>query len=331
MTDVAVPTETTGSADSAREALLQVRREVAKAVVGQDAAVTGLVIALLCRGHVLLEGVPGVAKTLLVRSLAAALDARHQAGAVHPRPDARRRHRLAGLRRAHRRVLLPRGPGLHQPAARRRDQPDPAEDPGRPAGGDGGAAGLGRRDAAPAARARSWSPRPRTRSSTRAPTRCPRPSSTGSCSSSTLPLPPREDEVLVLHRHASGFDPRDLHAAGLRPVAGPADLDAGAQAVRAVTVAPEVAGYIVDLARATRQSPSLSLGVSPARRDRAAGDQPRVGVALRPRLRHPRRREGARPLRPCAHRVTLRPEAELEGVDVGSVLASALAAVPVPR
>ena len=40
---------------------------------GQDAAVTGLVIALLCRGHVLLEGVPGVAKTLLVRTLAAAL------------------------------------------------------------------------------------------------------------------------------------------------------------------------------------------------------------------------------------------------------------------
>ena len=57
----------------AREALLAVRAEVGKAVVGQDAAVTGLVIALLCRGHVLLEGVPGVAKTLLVRALAKAL------------------------------------------------------------------------------------------------------------------------------------------------------------------------------------------------------------------------------------------------------------------
>ncbi|MBC7552216.1 MAG: AAA family ATPase, partial [Cellulomonas sp.] len=57
-----------------RDALGAVRAEVAKAVVGQDAAVTGLVIALLCRGHVLLEGVPGVAKTLLVRTLSAALD-----------------------------------------------------------------------------------------------------------------------------------------------------------------------------------------------------------------------------------------------------------------
>ena len=52
------------------------RGEVAKAVVGQDAAVSGLVIALLCRGHVLLEGVPGVAKTLLVRALSASLQLR---------------------------------------------------------------------------------------------------------------------------------------------------------------------------------------------------------------------------------------------------------------
>src|SRR6202020_1363704 len=58
---------------AARHALLALRAEIGKAVVGQDAVITGLVIALLCRGHVLLEGVPGVAKTLLVRSLAAAL------------------------------------------------------------------------------------------------------------------------------------------------------------------------------------------------------------------------------------------------------------------
>src|SRR5699024_388725 len=60
--------------DEARRALASVRGEVAKAVVGQDPAVTGLVISLLCGGHVLLEGVPGVAKTLLTRALGAALD-----------------------------------------------------------------------------------------------------------------------------------------------------------------------------------------------------------------------------------------------------------------
>ncbi|MGH3613295.1 MAG: AAA family ATPase, partial [Pseudonocardia sp.] len=60
-------------AGQARAALHALRREVAKAVVGQDAAVTGLVVALLCRRHVLLEGVPGVAKTLLVRAMARSL------------------------------------------------------------------------------------------------------------------------------------------------------------------------------------------------------------------------------------------------------------------
>src|SRR5262249_21994572 len=66
------PVDEPTAADT-RAALTALRGEVAKAVVGQDAVVTGLVIALLCRGHVLLEGVPGVAKTLLIRTLAQAL------------------------------------------------------------------------------------------------------------------------------------------------------------------------------------------------------------------------------------------------------------------
>src|SRR5688500_17752841 len=57
-----------------REAVLALRDEVAKVVVGQEGAMSGLVAALLVRGHVLLEGVPGVAKTLLVKTVAAALD-----------------------------------------------------------------------------------------------------------------------------------------------------------------------------------------------------------------------------------------------------------------
>ena len=56
-----------------RDAMNRVRLEVGKAVVGQDGTVTGLLIALLSRGHVLLEGVPGVAKTLLVRAFSTAL------------------------------------------------------------------------------------------------------------------------------------------------------------------------------------------------------------------------------------------------------------------
>src|SRR5690349_24544915 len=66
-------THDTVPSEQARESLDAVRREVAKAVVGQDAAVSGLLVALLCGGHVLMEGVPGTAKTLLVRALAASL------------------------------------------------------------------------------------------------------------------------------------------------------------------------------------------------------------------------------------------------------------------
>ena len=51
----------------------RVREEVAKVIVGQDDVVTGVLTALLAGGHVLLEGVPGLGKTMLVRSLADAL------------------------------------------------------------------------------------------------------------------------------------------------------------------------------------------------------------------------------------------------------------------
>src|SRR6202140_5197964 len=56
-----------------RDAVHALRDEVAKIVVGQEGTMSGLVAALLVRGHVLLEGVPGVAKTLLVKTVAAAL------------------------------------------------------------------------------------------------------------------------------------------------------------------------------------------------------------------------------------------------------------------
>ncbi|MEO6712607.1 MAG: MoxR family ATPase, partial [Mycobacteriales bacterium] len=146
----------------------------------------------------------------------------------------------------------------------------------------------------------------------------------------TMPLPPRDDETRILAAHHAGFNPRDLAAAGLRPVATAADLRAGRAAVGAVQVAPQVLGYIVDVARATRQSPSLSLGVSPrgatallatskawawlVGRDFVTPDD--VKALARPTLRH---------------RVAVRAEAELEGVTADNVLDSVLAAVPVPR
>ena len=64
MTDIA------GATRSPLDAVLAVRAEVAKVVVGQEGVLSGTIAALLVNGHVLLEGVPGVAKTLLAKSLA---------------------------------------------------------------------------------------------------------------------------------------------------------------------------------------------------------------------------------------------------------------------
>ena len=134
------------------DAVVALRAEVAEVVVGQDGVLSGLVAALLVRGHVLLEGVPGVAKTLLVKTLAAALDLEFRR--VQFTPDLMPSDVIgqADLRAADGDVPLPGGTGLHQPAAGRRDQPDPAQDAGRPARGHGGAPGHRRRETPAAAR-----------------------------------------------------------------------------------------------------------------------------------------------------------------------------------
>jgi MoxR-like ATPase len=329
MTDVASHAEAVRSSDHARQALLEVRREVAKAVVGQDAAVSGILIALLSGGHILLEGVPGVAKTLLVRSLAAALDI--QTKRVQFTPDLMPGDITGSL------VYDPHtaefsfreGPVFtnllladeinRTPPKTQASLLEAMEE--RQVSVDGEPRPL---------------PGPFLVAATQNPVEyegtypLPEAQLDRFLLKVELPLPPREDEVLVLQRHASGFDPRDLAAAGLRPVAGATDLAAGAEAVRAVTVSPEVTGYIVDIARATRQSPSLSLGVSP-RGATALLATSRAWAWLNGRTFVTPDDVKALAYSTLAHRLALRPEAELEGVDVGSVLASALSAVPVPR
>ncbi|GAA0396122.1 ATPase AAA [Acrocarpospora corrugata] len=313
--------------DASREALAALRAEVAKAVVGQDAVVTGLVIALLCRGHVLLEGVPGVAKTLLVRTLGAALsldfkrvqftpdlmpgditgslvyDAKTTAFAFHEGPV------FTNLLLADE---INRTPPKTQAALLE---------------------AMEERQVSVEGSARSL-PDPFIVAATQNPIeyegtyQLPEAQLDRFLLKLTVPLPPRDQEIAVLDRHARGFDPRDLTE--IKPVASAADLAAGRDAVRQVHVSPEVLGYIVDIARATRQSPSLQLGVSPrgatallaaarawgwlSGRTYVTPDD--VKALARPALRH---------------RIQLRPEAELEGATPDGLLDGVLAAVPVPR
>src|SRR5258708_22774119 len=66
--------DTDQAIQSFREAYAALRAEIGKVIVGHDAIVEGTLIALFAGGHVLLEGVPGLGKTLLVRTLSEVLD-----------------------------------------------------------------------------------------------------------------------------------------------------------------------------------------------------------------------------------------------------------------
>ena len=70
-----------------------IEAEVGQVIIGQPEVVRGVLTCLLAGGHALLEGIPGLGKTLLVRTIGEALDLTLQPRAVHARPDARRHHR----------------------------------------------------------------------------------------------------------------------------------------------------------------------------------------------------------------------------------------------
>ncbi|KRF35190.1 AAA family ATPase [Nocardioides sp. Soil805] len=316
-------------AEEARARLAAVRSEVAKAVVGQDAAVSGLLVALLCGGHVLLEGVPGVAKTLLVRTLAEALDVGTKR--VQFTPDLmpgditgsmviEGRDGELSFREGPLFTQLLLADEINRTPPKTQSALLEAMEEGR-VSVDGVSRPL---------------PSPFLVAATQNPVEyegtypLPEAQLDRFLLKLVLPVPEREAELEILRRHAAGFDPRDVAAAGVTAVAGPADIAAGQAAVRAVQVSPEVTGYVVDIARATRESPSLSLGVSP-RGATALLRAARAWAWLTGRDFVTPDDVKALAHSTLAHRLGLRPEAELEGVDVSAVLASAVGSVPVPR
>ncbi|AQX80749.1 AAA family ATPase [Plantibacter sp. H53] len=328
MTDAPVPGSTAPNPDDLRRALAQVRVEVGKAVVGQDAAVTGLVIALLAKGHALLEGVPGVAKTLLVRSLshALSLDTKRVQFTPDLMPgdvtgslvyDAKTGEFEFREGPVFTNILLAdeinRTPPKTQSALL-----EAMEE--RQVSVDGRSLPL---------------PDPFIVAATQNPIEyegtytLPEAQLDRFLLKLVLDVPERDVEVEVLRRHSAGFSPRDLTAAGVRPVMGAADLRAAQLEVGRVGASADVLAYIVDLARATRRSPSVRLGVSP-----------RGTTALLAAAKAWAWLSGYQSITPdhvqtmvlpvWRHRMQLRPEAELEGVSVDAILRSIMQQVQVP-
>ncbi|WP_166866201.1 MoxR family ATPase [Salinibacterium sp. ZJ70] len=311
-----------------RDALSRVRVEVGKAVVGQDGAVTGLLIALLANGHVLLEGVPGVAKTLLVRSLTRALSLETRrvqftpdlmpgdiTGSVVYDPKSGEFEFREGP--VFTNILLAdeinRTPPKTQSALlEAMEERQVSTD------------GVTRKLPTPFLVAATQNPIEYEGTYT-----LPEAQLDRFLLKLVLDLPQRDAEVEVLTRHAAGFDPRDLEAAGVTPVLDAATLQAARADVARMPVSEDVLGYAVDLARGTRQSPSVRLGVSP-----------RGTTALLAASRAWAWLSGAQGVTPdhiqamalpvLRHRVQLRPEAELEGVGPDAVLRAVIQQVRVP-
>lgn len=314
--------------DAARAAVGRVRTEIGKAVVGQDAAITGLLIALLARGHVLVEGVPGVAKTLLVRAFSRALGL--ETKRVQFTPDLMPGDVSGSLIYDARsgEFEFREGPVFtHILLADEINRTPPKTQAAlleameeRQVSTDGVTRPL---------------PDPFLVAATQNPIEhegtytLPEAQLDRFLLKLIVDMPARDAEVTVLRRHADGFSPRDLDEAGVQTVVTAADLRGAQAAVRDVTATDDVLGYIVDLAQATRQSPSVQLGASP-----------RAATALLATAKAWAWLGGSPAITPdhvqtmllptWRHRLRLRPDAELEGVSVEALLQSILQQTRVP-
>jgi len=312
---------------SPRQAVHDLRDEVAKIVVGQEGTLSGLVAALLVRGHVLLEGVPGVAKTLLAKTVAAALALEFRR--VQFTPD-----------------LMPSdviGQTIYeQRTGEFRFREGPlftnlllADEINRTPPKTQAALleAMEERQVSVDGQSRPL-PTPFLVVATQNPIEY----------EGTYPLPEAqldrflfklvvgypsaEQEVAVLARHDEGLDPHQLSS--VRRVAGAADLEAARLEVDALRVDPIVQAYIVALARATRDSPSLRLGVSPRGATMLLhAAKAWAWLSSRPFVTPDEVKAMAKPT--LRHRIQIRPEVELEGVTADAVLDGILATVPVPR
>jgi MoxR-like ATPase len=144
-----------------------------------------------------------------------------------------------------------------------------------------------------------------------------------------VPYPEAADEVRILSQAQSGFDARHLDAVNLTPIE-PALLLDGRREVRAVNVEDSLFAYIVQLVRKTREWPAVSLGASP----RAAVNLMLVSKTLaaidgRSYIVPDDVKEAALPV--LRHRLVLKPEADLEGITADQALQDVIRSVEIPR
>ncbi len=307
----------------------RIRAAVATRVVGQDDTVHDALVAYLARGHVLVEGVPGTAKTLLVRSLAASLGLRF--ARIQFTPDLMPSD-VTGvnvLRDPVRGFEFQPGPIFTDLLLGDEINRAPAKTQAalleamaeRQVTVDGISRPLG------AAFTVFATQNPIEHEGTYP---LPEAQLDRFLIKTVMPYPTRDAELELLSRYESGFDAERLVDADMRPSVSAQEVAELRQLVDGVRVTTEVRTYIADITRTTRDERMLALGASP-----------RATVALFRAARATAVLEGRDYVTPddvksvapavLRHRIVLAPELEVEGRSTDDVLASVLGRVKAPE
>jgi MoxR-like ATPase len=309
--------------------LARVREAVGARVVGQDAAIEDALVAFLARGHLLIEGVPGTAKTLLVRTLASALGLTF--ARIQFTPD-----------------LMPSDitgvSMLRDPSRGFEFQPGPVFTSVLLADEINRAPAKTQAALLEAMAERQVTVDGRTRAldevftvfATQNPVEhegtypLPEAQLDRFLLKSVMGYPSAEAELEMLAHHEAGFDPERAADVAIPALVG----DGAARQLRAlvdgVKVAPEVREYIAAITRATRVESSVSLGASP-RASVALMRAARAGAVLDGRDYVVPDDVKGRVASVLRHRITLAPELEVEGRTPDEVLAILVSRVPAPQ
>ncbi len=314
--------------DAATITAQRVRDGLAHAVVGNDEALFGVLVALFAGGHVLLEGVPGTAKTLIVRALARVLGASFRR--IQFTPDLMPAD-IVGTA-----IFDPRDASFHVRRGPLFANLVLADEINRTPPKTQSALLEAMEERQVTIDGESYRlDEPFFVCATQNPIEF----------EGTYPLPEAQlDRFLVrvrsaypsaaqeralLDRVAAGFDAHDLAAAGVAATVGAAELIAAQAGVRAIHVEGSVRDYVLALAHATRSAPDVALGASPrAMLGLFRAAQAAAAIDGRDFVT-PDDVKRVAPL-VLAHRLLVRGDAELDGVTADAIVARVLAAVASP-
>lgn len=307
----------------------QLQQQLSQIVIGQDSIVEGLLIALLAEGHVILEGVPGTAKTLIVKLLATLISADFRR--IQLTPDVLPADILGTniFDFNSKSFTLSKGPIFTQilladeinrtPPKTQAALLEAMEE--RQVTLDGKTIALSKL---------FWTIATQNPLEFEGTYPLPEAQLDRFLLKLVVSYPGKAAEQQMLHNVLSGFEARELKQMSLKPVITVDQVLEARQQVRRIRVEGQVLDYLLELVMASRQQTELMLGASP----RAAvgwlrAAQAHAWLAARDFVTPDDVKTMAASL--LQHRLILKPEAQLDGVSMDQVIQTLLTRVPVPR